>query len=77
MQIYLVSHTHKYGVSRCLLKSCWKPTEAEAVARLGVVYEPERGEEIEIEGLGNEDDIPVLIIPKNPAGCLDVVVCEP
>lgn len=77
MQIYLVSHSHKYGISRYLLKSCWKPKKTEAIARLEIDYEPERGEEIEIESLGDEDDIPVLIIPKFPAGCRDVVVCEP
>ena len=46
MPLYVVSHTHEYGVSSYLLEADNLPSEDDVVKALGINYEPEKGEEI-------------------------------
>jgi len=59
-QLYTVTHTHDYGADTHLLRSAHAPSVDEVIAFFGIDYEPERGEDIEVNAVNEENisDLP-------------------
>lgn len=49
--LYSITHIHEYGADTKIVRADHLPTEDEVVERLGLDFEPERGEEIDINAI--------------------------
>jgi hypothetical protein len=48
MHLWIVLHVHQYGTTTGLIEADHQPGDAECIKALGLDFEPEKGESIEV-----------------------------
>jgi len=60
MDLWLIRHEHEYGTSVGLIESDHEPGEDECIKALGLDFEPEKGETIEVTFM---DRMEIITLP--------------
>lgn len=60
MDLWIILHSHEYGTSTGLIRADHEPGEYECVTALGLDFEPEKGESIEVILV---DELDIVTLP--------------